>query len=61
MSADHDVLQLVFLTEKLQTAMRNGLELTPDDVRLVRDCALNLFEAIEARAPGVTPSNGTPE
>ena len=62
MSADHhDVLQLVFITEKLQTAMRSGLELTADEVRLVRDCAINLFEAIDARAPAVTHSNGTPE
>jgi len=61
MSIDHDVLQLVFVTEKLQSALRNGAELSPEEVKLVEQCAIDLLESLRTPAPPVTHSNGTPE
>jgi hypothetical protein len=45
-STDNDVLQLIFVTEKLHDAVRNGAALRPEEARLVRQCVVDLLEAI---------------
>lgn len=61
MSVEKDLLQLAVLTEKLQSALRNGVTLTPEEVTLVEQCVIDLLEAIPKPASLVTHSNGTPE
>ena len=61
MSTDNDVLQLIFVTEKLQSAVRNGVALRPNEVQLLRQCVINLLETISAPASAAKAPESTPE
>jgi hypothetical protein len=50
MDIGRDVLHLIFLSEKIQTAMHLGEPLTPDEAILIRQCAHELLDAVPAAA-----------
>lgn len=50
MNIRRDVIRLIFLTEKFQTAFLQGETLSPHEANLIRECATELFNAVPAPA-----------
>jgi hypothetical protein len=56
MNIGKDVIRLIFLHEKIQTALLEGGTLSPDEAILIRQCATELLKDIPAPTPA--PTNG---
>jgi hypothetical protein len=54
MSIDKDVLQLIFVTERIQTAPLRGEFLSDEQVLCIRECAAELLEALPETMPDQT-------
>ena len=51
MAIGKDVLQLIFVTEKIEAASLEGKTFSGQEARLIRECATELLEAIPEPMP----------
>ena len=51
MAIDKDVLQLIFMTEKIEAATLEGKIFSVQEATLIRECATELLEAVPEPMP----------